>query len=107
MQYKCYTYLMTHPKYWFNGEFRLASTDKSENPTLLVSLVEINHWKIAEEKLTLTTQELEHSKKVMLEAQASKSQFLANITQEIRTPLNSIIGFSQILLRELATGQSG
>jgi len=93
-------------KCWYSGEFRLVSTDDSESPTLLVSLLEINHWKAAEEKLTLTMQELESSKKAMLEAQVAKSQFLANITQEIRTPLNSIIGFSQILLRDLANGET-
>ena len=33
-------------------------------------------------------------------ANRSKSIFLANMSQEIRTPLNSIIGFSQLLIRE-------
>ena len=95
----------SHGKFWYNGEFR-PITDSEEISALVVMLVEISHWKVAEEKLTLTMQELENARKAMQEAQHSKSQFLANITQEIRTPLTSIIGFSQILQRDLAAGKS-
>lgn len=47
--------------------------------------------------------ELADTRAEIRNVQEAKSHFLANITQEIRTPLNSIIGFSQILLRDLAT----
>ncbi|MGK0289985.1 MAG: PAS domain S-box-containing protein, partial [bacterium] len=35
------------------------------------------------------------------EASNAKSQFLTNISREIRTPLNSVLGFSQVLQREV------
>ena len=99
-------YTLSHGQCWYNGEFRPTKTDSDGTSVLQLVLVEVSQWKAAEEKLTRATQELESAKKAMDEAQVSKSQFLANITQEIRTPLYSIIGFSQILLRDIATGKS-
>ncbi|MCP4297888.1 MAG: response regulator, partial [Proteobacteria bacterium] len=39
------------------------------------------------------------------EANRTKSQILENMTQVIRTPLNSIIGFSQLILKDLQLGK--
>ncbi|MFQ5980422.1 MAG: ATP-binding protein [Candidatus Heimdallarchaeota archaeon] len=48
-------------------------------------------------KLINQTQELQIEKKRAEEADRAKSQFLANVSHEVRTPLNVIMGYSQIL----------
>ncbi|MCP4757682.1 MAG: response regulator [Proteobacteria bacterium] len=92
---------------WYTIEVNPLEDAGGGTVALILTFIEIEHMKVAEEKLTSTMQELEHVRKTMDEALKSKSQFLANITQEIRTPLNSIIGFSQIVLRDIESGKIG
>ena len=49
------------------------------------------------EALELTNAELDYSRKQAVEANQSKSMFLANISHEMHTPLNSILGYCRLL----------
>ena len=57
--------------------------------------------------LTQTKQELDLAIRKVEVADNTKSRFLTNISQEIRTPLSSIIGFSQIIIRDMAAWNNG
>ena len=48
-------------------------------------------------KSVLLTRELELKNKYLLEKEAFKNNFIANINHEIRTPLTSILGFVEVL----------
>lgn len=87
-----YRYKRDFRKYIFE-EIRIISTGDNE---VLVIMRDITEGKQAQLRLKKAMEEAR-------EANSIKSTFIANISHEIRTPINSILGFSDLLASELKT----
>jgi PAS domain S-box-containing protein len=75
--------------------------DRSGTPTALRWLIrDISARKQAEAQLRQVQLQNLH----LVEANRLKSQFLATISHELRTPMNAILGFSNLLLRQARHG---
>jgi signal transduction histidine kinase len=55
---------------------------------------------IKAKELEISNSKLEKSKLIADEANAAKSKFLTNMSNELKTPINAIIGYSEILQEE-------
>lgn len=64
---------------------------ENETPTIIWSFVDITEQKKFEKELI-------EQKNIAIEANNIKNQFLANISHELRTPMNAIIGLSDLSL---------
>ncbi|MEY4340771.1 MAG: Aerobic respiration control sensor protein ArcB [Pseudomonadota bacterium] len=57
------------------------------------------------EEIDTKNKELEDTQQKILQAQAHKDEFIASIGHELRTPMNAILGFNDILRQELANNK--
>ncbi|WP_310621286.1 PAS domain-containing sensor histidine kinase [Flexibacterium corallicola] len=73
----------------------MGRIEKGNNGPLCVVLRNIKDWKDSEAELTQARIEAE-------QASTQKSEFLSEISHEVRTPLNAIIGFAQVMLEDKA-----
>ncbi len=67
--------------------FRLKELNETANEIILMG-----------EELDTLTAELKHAKLEAEKANVAKSQFISNVSHEVRTPMNSILGLSHVLL---------
>lgn len=74
--------LLSANSVWYDGE-----------PAVIISLTDITDLKRRESELAAAQQQLLDAQ----EASRSKSAFLAEISHELRSPLNAILGFSEII----------
>jgi signal transduction histidine kinase len=86
------------------GEPKKAIPFSSENARWIQSLasqaaVAITHVSLVHE-IRKAYSEVALARDMAMEANAAKSKFLATMTHELRTPMNAIIGYSEMLLEE-------
>ncbi|MCB0415017.1 MAG: hypothetical protein KDD50_11830, partial [Bdellovibrionales bacterium] len=76
------------------------------NQTLDSLLEQKQMLKNEEDRHRQSEQLLNIAKEETIRANEAKTRFLANMSHEFRTPLNSVIGFSQVLQRDLRLTES-
>ncbi len=87
-------YGKTGREYWLRVEIQPVRNEQGAVTNFIAIESDITHAKQAE-------QELARARDAANAANQAKSAFLANISHEIRTPLGAVIGFSEMLQRDL------
>ncbi len=83
--------------YWVDTTIVPYLNDQGKPRQYLAIRADITERKLAEEKLQQTNVELEITKSTAEKANLAKSDFLSSMSHELRSPLNAILGFAQLL----------
>ena len=59
------------------------------------------------DEINARNQELSEARAALLNAESYKDQFLASVGHELRTPMNAILGFNEVIHNELANDPQG
>ncbi len=79
-------------------ELDIATRDEIEE---LYHAVDLTVYRLVDYiELVKTRQNIEDQLQIAKSANEAKSQFLYNISHEIRTPINAVLGFDEMILRE-------
>ncbi len=83
---------------WVSSRGRFLEDPMNPNARRLAGTdIDITDRKHNEQRLQQILQESEKAKDAAVQANKAKSAFLANVSHEIRSPMNAILGFSQLL----------
>ncbi len=66
----------------------------------LTGISELRDARIALNKIRCLNEELEAAKNEAVKANEAKSRFISNVSHEIRTPINAVLGMNEMILRE-------
>jgi PAS domain S-box-containing protein len=77
-----------------------AARDSTGKPVQRMVLSDISERRQWDAELRAKNQELEAARHVADKANQAKTDFLSNMTHELRSPLNAILGFAQLLEAE-------